>query len=106
MKLRKIKNSKNNNKKIAKERIEELFNLAEKTYSKEPKMACEYAKSARKFSLKYKQPFTKSQKTRFCKQCESYLFPGLNSRLRVNKGKIIVLCNNCKHISRYIYKKS
>lgn len=100
------KNRIKTNKKIAIKHIEELFSQAENTYKKDIQLASKYVKLARKISLKYKTPFKKSQKTKFCKKCETYLIPGQNARIRVNKGKIIVLCKNCKQISRYLYKKT
>lgn len=98
------KNSKKENQRIARERIAELVKQAGKIFKEEERLANRYIKLARKISLKYKVPFSKEQKMQFCKKCQSFLVPGNNARIRTNKGKIVVLCLKCKHISRYKYK--
>lgn len=89
---------------IARERIAELFHQAEENFEKKPELSNRYMKMAKKLSLKLKVPFSKEQKLRFCKKCSSFLVPGNNCRIRANKGRIIVLCTNCKNIMRYSYK--
>lgn len=100
-KFRSIKKTKQN---LASKRIQELFVQADLFFSQNPKYSNNCVKLARKISLKNKVSFTKEQKILFCKKCQSYLKPSKTSRLRVSRGKIIVLCLNCKHISRYVYK--
>lgn len=95
---------KQKNKDIASLRIEELFEQAAKWQKESQKKSDNCVNLARKISLKYKVPFSKAQKIRFCKKCSSFLTPGINSRTRVNKGRIIVLCQNCNNIMRYLYK--
>jgi ribonuclease P protein subunit RPR2 len=90
--------------KTAQTRINELFDEAEKLFELKPEYANNCVELARKISLRYKVPFSKEQKLRFCKNCKSYLLPSKTSRLRVSEGKIKVLCLKCKHIHRYRYK--
>lgn len=90
--------------KIALTRIDTLFNTAPKLFKLKKEYANNCVRLARKISLRYKVSFTKEQKILFCKKCESYLAPNKTSRVRVSRGKIVVLCLNCKKISRYFYK--
>lgn len=90
--------------KIAERRISTLFEQAQKLYVHSPKYADNCVRLARKISLKHKVSFTREQKMKFCKKCESYLLPGENSRIRASDGKMIVFCKNCKTFFRYMYK--
>lgn len=94
---------KQQNKEIALERISILFKQADEWKNEQTK-ANNCVKLARKLSLKYKVPFSKAQKLRFCRKCNSFLTPGLNSRTRVTNGKIIVYCEKCKNYMRFLYK--
>lgn len=89
---------------VAKQRIDELFNQATKAFKKTPELSNRYIELATKIALKNKTPFSKEQKMLTCKKCLSYLQPGTNSRLRVVKGKIIIRCNKCNNIRRFVYK--
>ena len=88
---------------IAKERIEHLFNLAENVYKVEPKLAQRYIFLARKIAMKSNVRFTKPQKRRFCKNCNSYLKPGYNCSVRTKKGKLVYNCKVCGKSYRMPY---
>lgn len=89
---------------IALKRIDELFGRAYDFLKINKKYSNNCVKLARKISLRYKVPLTKQQKLLFCKNCGAYLHPGITSRVRVSRGKVVVVCLNCKKISRYMYK--
>ncbi len=91
-------------KKVALERISELFRQAEATHNEDQGLADRYVSLARKISLRYKVPFSKEQKARFCKNCNSYLVPGKNSRSRITKSRLVTQCLKCKAYRRVIYK--
>ncbi len=91
-------------KKVALERISELFRQAEAIHHEDQGLANRYASLARKISLRYKVPFSKEQKARFCKECNSYLVPGKNSRSRLTKGRLVTQCLKCKAYRRVVYK--
>ena len=98
--------SKSEQKKIAKKRIKKLFYLAEKNaLDKKLDLADRYIKIARKISMRYLVSIPKYYKRRFCKHCYSYLLPGENCRVRINKGKVLIYCNNCKKLSRIVINK-
>lgn len=98
------KKRKDSQKNIASERIKELITQSQAIFPKENKLADKYVQMAKSISMKYKVPFNKSQKLKYCKKCSSFLVPGNNARIRVQRGKIRVLCLKCKNIMRYIYK--
>lgn len=90
--------------KVATERIDELFAQAEEAFEIDSKLSDRYIRLARKIALKHKTPFKKEQKMHVCKKCFKYLKPGVNSRLRVVKGRVIIMCQSCKNIRRFVYK--
>lgn len=90
---------------IAKERITKLFQEAETMFKEHPELSKRYMGLARKIAMKYKVKFTKEQKLKFCKKCNAYLKPGINSTRRLNKGILVIRCNECNHLRRAVYKK-
>jgi len=101
----KKKKDKKNQKKIAKKRIEKLFLLAEKnSLKKRYDLADRYVKIARKIQMRYQIRMPKKLKRKFCKHCYSYLVPNVNSRVRINRGKIIIYCKNCGKYMRFLIK--
>ncbi len=101
-----MKNNKKVQRKIAKERIQKLFLLAEKKAKNNNfNLADRYVKIARKISMKYLVPIPKEYKKRFCKHCYYYLLPSVNSTVRIKNGKIIIFCKNCKKYTRIPYRK-
>ncbi len=79
---------------IAKERIEILFEEAEKSLRKHPERSRRYVELARKIGLRYNIRFPKELKRRFCKKCNTLLVPGLTSQTRVH-DKVIIKCLKC-----------
>ena len=82
-------------KEIAKERIKILFEQAEKNLP----MANRYVTLARKIAMKVKVRIPTKYKRRFCKHCYKYLHKD-NSRVRTNKGKVVISCFECKKFMR------
>lgn len=92
---------------IAKKRVVKLFELAEQNaLSGKLKLANRYVEIARKISMRYLVSIPKEHKIRFCKHCYSYLLPNVNSRVRINDGKIVIYCNNCKKYTRIPLKNN
>jgi len=92
-------------KQIALERIKILFEQAEKAGKKDLKLANRYVHLARKISMKAKARIPGNLKRRFCKHCYSYLIPGVNVRVRTQRGKVVYYCLNCKKYMRFPYVK-
>jgi len=70
--------------KIAKERIEILFKLAEEEFTKHPDRSKRYLELIDKLRTKVNLRLTKEQKKRFCKKCHSYWIKG--KTLEIKKG--------------------
>ncbi len=100
---RRYKKKPNLHRKIALERIHELFEQAEKIFSKDPGLSDRYVELARKIGMKYRVRISRELKRRFCKHCYTYLVPGKNCRVRLTKKKVVYHCNNCKKYMRFPY---
>jgi ribonuclease P protein subunit RPR2 len=100
------KNSKKREaKRIALERIKQLFEQAEKNFSLDPKLSNRYVELARKIVMKNKVRMPSEFKRKYCKHCYSYLMPGKNCRIRTKNGMLIIYCLNCKKFNKFKYKK-
>ncbi len=85
---------------IAKSRIKKLFSEADKVFPKSKKLANRYVEIARKIAMKVNLSLPKYQKRKFCKHCYHYLRPGVNSRIRIHKSRVIIYCLDCKKFTR------
>jgi ribonuclease P protein subunit RPR2 len=99
--MKNIKKKKEDEKKIARERIDILFSEAEKT--KDEKLKKRYVVLARKISTKFRMRIPKEHKRKFCRKCNSYFIPGKNVRVRLKNQKVIYSCFLCKHYTRLPY---
>jgi ribonuclease P protein subunit RPR2 len=92
--------------KIAKERIQILFDLAKKEFRKHPERSRRYIQILRKIGLRYNVRLPKEIKRSFCKKCNSLLIPGLSAEVRLNKRTktVNIRCKNCNKIYRYPYR--
>ena len=89
----------------AKERIDVLFEQAEKIFNKDSKLANRYVAMARKIAMKCKVRVPSKFKGKFCKHCYCYLVPGKNCRVRTHEGKVVYYCSSCKKYMRFPYVK-
>lgn len=93
-------------KKIAKNRINKLFIMAQHcAITGKIKTANRYIEIARNISMKYLVTIPKPFKRSFCKHCYSYLLPNITCRIRIHNSKIIIYCYNCKKFTRFPLKK-
>jgi ribonuclease P protein subunit RPR2 len=87
--------------KIAGERIDILFDLAEEeALSNNLPRATRYVDLARRIGMRYNVRIPGKFKRKYCKHCHSFLLPGENSRVRIRGGRIIVFCENCNQYMR------
>src|SRR3989338_3564435 len=91
---------KHKQKEIALERINILFEEAEKAFSKNKALADRYVSLARKIAMKVKLKIPLKLKRKFCKHCYKFLMPGVNSRVRTRTGKVVISCFECKKFMR------
>lgn len=78
-----------------------LFQQAASTVNKNPALANRYISLARKLAMKYNLRLPAELKRRFCKHCYAFLLPGVTSRVRVAKQRVIITCFGCKKYGRY-----
>jgi len=89
---------------IAAERIERLFELAEKAFEKHPEFSDRYVKLAWKIATRYNVRLPAALKRKFCRKCLSFLRPGASCRVRVQSGCVVVTCLRCDHVARLIFE--
>lgn len=85
--------------KIAKERIDILFDEAAKT--KNPALRKRYMQLAKKIGMRYNVRLG-NKKRKFCKRCFYYF--GSDVKRRFKNGKIVIRCPGCGRVTRQIYK--
>jgi ribonuclease P protein subunit RPR2 len=90
---------------IALERMVVLFGLAEKEalLGHGPR-ARRYVDLARKIGMRYNVRVPPEYKRRFCKACLVYFLPGVNARVRVGRGRVVITCSACGAIQRLPYR--
>ncbi|MFO8133120.1 MAG: ribonuclease P protein component 4 [Thermoplasmatota archaeon] len=95
---------KHRRKQIARERVQRLFNLAErKALQDNMELANRYIALARKLSMKYLVRLTSQQRRRLCTRCHQYLLPGRTCRVRTGNQHLTVTCQECGAIMRFPY---
>lgn len=93
-------------KRIAKERIARLFQLAPLFYETDPVISNRCVDLARKIAMRQRVRIDRAFKWRFCHSCHSFLIPGKNMRVRIREGKVVMTCLLCKERRRYPVVKS
>jgi ribonuclease P protein subunit RPR2 len=86
---------------IARERIAILFARAKEAFSTNPALADRYVSLARKISMKQRVRLDREFRRQFCHHCQRFLVPGVNARVRISRGKVVVTCLSCKRQTRY-----
>ena len=96
---------KNSKKAIANKRIEVLFKNAVSNSRSNPELAQRQAKIIRKLSMKFRIKMPWELRASFCKKCKKFIAPGINSRVRLGRGKIKsirITCCFCEHTYRKV----
>lgn len=91
---------------IARERVDTLFTLAERVSPYDRDLANRYVEIALAVQQKAKIRIPRKWKRRYCKKCHSFLVPGVNARVRLRSKPyphVVVKCLECGHIMRYPY---
>lgn len=87
--------------KIARERIGLLFRLADEVVSVDPALADRYVDLARRIAMKQRIRLDRELRRRFCHHCYRFLVPGVNMRVRVHRGRVVITCGHCHRQTRY-----
>jgi len=92
--------------KITRERIDYLMDLADKAaYLGNLKLANDYIKQARELGMRYNVRLAAEHKRKFCKYCYNYLKPSISSKVRINsaKSRVEVKCLRCGRVMFFPY---
>lgn len=92
-------------KSIAAERVAILMRMAEEVFAENKSMANRYVEHARKIAMRYTLKFPREWKKRICKHCYSFLKPGINCRVRTQKGRVVITCLECSRAMRIPIRK-
>jgi len=93
--------------KIAEERIQRLFVLADQRISEDrenaKQLADRYVEIARNIGMKYNVSIPAELRKRYCHECFSFLKPGFNCQVRINSKSNTVnyQCRECGEVNRY-----
>jgi ribonuclease P protein subunit RPR2 len=93
--------------KIAEERIQRLFKLADSRISEDREsagqLANRYVEIARKIGMKHNVSIPAELRKRYCHECFSFLKPGFNCQVRVNSksSTLNYECKECGEVNRY-----
>ncbi len=91
-------------KRIARDRIEALFNMAASLAGEgKDELSRRYVALARRIGMKVDIPV--GHRMDYCRKCNSYMLPSRNCRVRVTRGRKIIACLNCGRISRFPYRR-
>ncbi|MBI5680062.1 MAG: ribonuclease P [Methanobacterium sp.] len=91
--------------KIASERIDILFKLAEESFEKRPDRSDRYVEMAKNIVTKYNLRMPRIWKRRFCKNCNKFLKPGSNCQIRLKDSSVTIKCLECGNIVNIPYIK-
>jgi len=83
---------------IARQRVQTLFGLAEETLDQDPVLAQRYVNIARRIAMAAKIRLPPQYRHRICRNCKSFIVPGVNSRVRVKQLRephVVITCLNC-----------
>jgi len=90
---------------IARERMEILFRLAEEeALAGHVARARRYVELARRLGMRYNVRVPREFKRRFCRRCLTYFVPSVNARVRVGHSRVVVTCLTCGAVERFPYR--
>jgi ribonuclease P protein subunit RPR2 len=103
-----ISTTRRNRREIAIERVSILFELAKKTIKKTPKRAQRYVKLARQISMHYQVRIPIKYRKMICKDCKTFILPGVNCRVRtrsLREPHLVITCLYCGYHTRILLRK-
>lgn len=95
-------------KQTALHRIHNLFRLARETIHEDPDLAQRYVEVARRIAMRARVRVPKKYRRLICKHCKSFIFPGVNCRVRIRSRRephVVVTCLNCGAHTRLPLKR-
>ena len=92
-----------NTRKIAAQRIETLYRVAQETVRDDPEMAKRYVQLLRRIAQRTRTHLPLEVRRGICRKCDTVLVQGYNSRTRLRQRRephIAITCQNCGNIMR------
>jgi ribonuclease P protein subunit RPR2 len=83
---------------IAAQRVQTLFKLANETMREDSALAQRYAGLARKIAMAAKLRLPKEYRRQICRHCKSFTLPGVNCRVRIKQCRephVVATCLVC-----------
>ena len=90
-------------KRIANHRVRILFVKAMEVINEDPNLALRYTQIARRVAMGTKTRFPQEFRIKICRHCKQFIFPGVNSRIRINQHRethVTITCFNCLKYTR------
>jgi ribonuclease P protein subunit RPR2 len=101
-----VRRDKVKERKIARERIRILMDLAEKeSLNGRMERTDRYVALAKKIGMRYNVRFPRELSRKVCKHCDSFLLPSVNCRVRLTGRTVSIYCFKCKEYTRIPYLK-
>ena len=99
-----VHRKKSQERRIALERIETLFDMAEREAVKRNWARSDrYVSLARKIGMRYNVTPGPELRRKFCRGCGTFLLPPTTARFRIGGGKVVCTCLKCGRVTRYPY---
>lgn len=99
-----VRRKKGQERRIAAERIEQLFTLAEQeAHRANLARADRYVGLARRIGMRYNVRLPSQFKRRICKECHAYLLPPTTARVRIGGSHVVTTCLKCGAVMRFPY---
>lgn len=95
-------------KRIARQRIQTLFQLARKIYPEDPCLAQRYVDIARRVAMAAKIRLPVEYRRMICRHCKSFILPGVSCRVRIKQRRephAVITCLKCGKYMRIPLKK-
>jgi ribonuclease P protein subunit RPR2 len=87
---------------VAIQRIQTLFHLANEIFNEDPDLAQRYVDLARKIAMSVRLRLPKELRHQVCRHCKSFILPGVNCRVRIQQRRephMVITCLTCgKHM--------
>lgn len=91
-------------KRIARDRIESLFTQAEKLAKEgQVSLSQRYVSLARRIGMKVDIPI--GHRMEYCRSCNTFMLPSRTCRVRVTRGRKVIVCHICGSTARFPYRK-
>jgi ribonuclease P protein subunit RPR2 len=95
-------------KRIAMQRIQTLFRLANETFHENPSLAQRYVATARKIAMAARIRLPTEYRRQICRHCKSFILLGANSRVRIKQQRephVVITCLKCGKQTRIMLRE-